>query len=81
MAAGPGPSAVSSTRWEGRLDCRAQQFAEAGGDEVKAGHDIERLLPRTIRGDNVAVRTLGQNELFSAASGGAWQGRDARPRG
>ena len=66
MVAVPGPPSFSELVWEVRLDCRARQFAEAGGDEFKAGHDRELLLRRTIRGDKFG----GENTRPERASFG-----------
>lgn len=64
MVAVPGPSAASKTRWEGRRDGRTRQFAEPGDDEVKAGHDLELLLLRTIRGDKVGRENTRPERAF-----------------
>jgi hypothetical protein len=64
MVAVPGPPPLPELVWEGRLDCRARQFAEAGDDEVKAGHDLELLLRRTIRGDKVGGENTRPERAF-----------------
>ena len=64
MVAVPGPPPLPKLDWQGRLDCRARQFAEAGGDEFKAGHDRELLLRRTIRDDKVGGKNIRPERAF-----------------
>jgi hypothetical protein len=74
LAAGVGAILWWSRRWgyppfpklarEGRLDYWTRQFAEPGDHEVKAGHDRELLLLRTVRGDKVGGENIRLERAF-----------------
>jgi hypothetical protein len=64
VVAVPGPPPLPKLDWQGRLDCRARQFSEPGDHEVKAGHDRELLLLRTVRGDKVGGENIRLERAF-----------------
>ena len=64
MVAVPGPPSFPELVWEGRLDCRARQFAETGGDEIKAEHAVELLLRRMVRGDKFGGENIRPERAF-----------------